>query len=398
MVMLNGINLAEIQCKELADTIERLNRITDGSYDLYDKNDAAIVRLLDKILKLAKQEKEWYIYFYALHMMIYQRNRSGNNRAIVKYAEIFYKDQAMYMEEALAKYPNTDLSYFNTWILDSIFNAYWYYHQMDDVKMKAFMKRFEESAIKYGKTFTYYKAEMYLAVLYRDVELAKHGKKYFDKYEKEVKSCYICAHKQHLGYYLLLDNLNKAEELLNDYINHNIPSRHLWCYKYCQAAENLALYLSVLEDCILLGKMDYFNYFCENYWKKQPRENWRADAGRTHRSLSMLLCALNNNFDELDEDLREAEMRIKEAEKKSTVDNMLYMLEWWRYFDLLDKSGVHAVAMDLPELKEDENGMLSVRELSQYMEQRADDYGMKFAKARKQFDYQLVKSMFLKMV
>ena len=57
-------NMADrIENKELADAVRRVQALTDGGYELYDRNAAAIMKLLQKILRLAKKEKEWYLFF-----------------------------------------------------------------------------------------------------------------------------------------------------------------------------------------------------------------------------------------------------------------------------------------------------------------------------------------------
>lgn len=410
----------EIANTELAKAVRQLHKISDGGYELLDANHHAIVKLLKKALKLARQEKEWYVYFEGMQDILYQYSRSGDYWEIVKYAEIFYRDCALYMEQALAKYPDTDISYLNTWIYYEIFAAYWCYHQIDDSKMDSFMKQYEENAVKYGKTFCYYECEMELATLYRDAEMAKHGALYFEKYESEMLSCYVCGHKQYLGYYLLLNNRNKAEELLLTFLHRRIPKEHLWCYTYCQEAENNSLYALVLEYCMKLGRAEDFRYFYKKYWAKQPDENWRAKEERWQRTLSMYLCAVAGHFEQMEEDLRQAEEDVKTADRRHTLDNAKDGLLWWCYFALLDRTGVHEVSVNLPgleacagetaaessdrsreeadsgkqEVSRNETRLVSCLTLSRYYEKRADDYGMKFAAARKKYDYQAMKDSY----
>lgn len=399
--VLNNTNPEEIANTELANMVRQLHKISDGSYELQDANHHAIVRLLKKALKLAKQEKEWYVYFEGILDLLYQYSRSDDHLEIVRIAEVYYRDSALYMEQALAKYPDTNLSYLNTWIYDEIFEAYWCYHQIDDSKMDAFMKQYEENAIKYGKTFCYYKCEMELAALYQDVEMAKHGALCFEKYESGMLSCYVCGHKQYLGYYLLLDNRKKAEELLLTFLHRRIPKEHLWCYEYCQEAENNALYATLLKYCLRLGKIEDFRYFYKKYWAKQPGESWRAKEDLWQRTLSMYLCAIAGHFEQGEEDLRQAEEDVKNDARRHTLDNAETGLMWWCYFALLDRSGVHEVSVNLPGLENSGHGesdsgqdKISCRVISGYFEKRADDYGMKFAAARKKYDYQSMKNSY----
>lgn len=144
----------QIENVELADIVRKLRRLSDGGYDLLDNNHETIVRLLKRALKLAKQEKEWDVYFEGLEDIIYQYQRASDILEIVKWAEIFYRDSALYMDNALPNYPNSRLGYYNTFTYELIFNAYRDSCEIDDAKMDVFMKQYEENAIKYGKTYT----------------------------------------------------------------------------------------------------------------------------------------------------------------------------------------------------------------------------------------------------
>ena len=70
---------------------------------------------------------------------------------------------------------------------------------------------------------------------------------------------------------------------------------------------------------------------------------------------------------------------------------MEHFLYWHCYFELLDKSGVHEAVCEMPELSGDENGKISCAALSRYFEEKADDLGMKFERARAKFDYTFLK-------
>ena len=402
--MLFQRNMADgIKNRELADAVRRAQALTDGGYELYDRNAVAIMKLLQKILRLAKKEKEWYLYFYALYEIMYESGRCGDLLAVVKYAEVYYKDCALYMDKELPNYPNTQMAYMNAWIYGKIFDAYGEYYQIDDIKMDAFMKQYEETVIKYGKVYNYYTAEMELAALYRDKELAEHGRRGFERYEAELKSCYVCGHIQYFSYYLLMDKKQKAEELMLDFLHRNIPKNALWCYDYCEDAEAVNLYRSMLSACLLLGKAEYFRYFFQKYWMTMPRKVPR----RQEWAIIACLCAIAGNFEDLEADLRSVEKNLEEQESMSTVRNMENFLCWWCYFTLLDRSGVNEVEINIPELISDEkkeNGensqggealaKISCLAIAKYFEKLADDYGMKFAKARSKFDYQSVKETY----
>ncbi len=71
-------------------------------------------------------------------------------------------------------------------------------------------------------------------------------------------------------------------------------------------------------------------------------------------------------------------------------------IDWWCYFILLHKSGVHEVEIRLPGLDTDEEGKASALAVSAYMEKKADEYGRKFAQARTGFDYEFLKDSYRK--
>ncbi len=391
MAMFENIKINELGNSDLADAVSRARRLTSGSYSNYERNEESLSRLLPQIMKLSRQEKEWYLYFDALYNRIYLANRAGDTRTIVKYAEIYYRDSALYMDREIPNYPGTDLAEHNTWIYLYIRDAYESYWEIDDARMDSFMRQYEEAALKYGQAYWYYRGEMQLALLYRDEALMEHGKRGFDKYEKEMRSCYICGHLECLAYYIMKDRLESAEGLLLDYRNQRIPRQHRWCYQYCQNAETQSLYASVLEYSLNLGKTETFRYFLEKYWMEQPRECQRGEKERWYCNLSIYLCAITGNFDALESDLAVAREDMEKMETYSTVSRIKTCLQWYCYFILLDKSGVHEVDLCLPKTED----RISALEAGRYMERIADENGEKFSRARAKYDYALVKAAYL---
>lgn len=392
--MFSDIKTAEIHNSELAGAIRRAKNLTSGSYADYERNEKTLAPLLSRILKLSRQENEWYIYFYAIYNRLYLARRVDDDRAVIKYAEIYYRDSALYMDRELPNYPNTSMAVLNVWIYGYIHSSYMNCREIDDARMDTFMKRYEEAVLKYGQPFRYYKHEMELALLYRDKEMAEHGRKNFEKTEKEMESCYICGHTQYLGYYILMDRMEKAEELMLDYINRNIPKKHLWCYKYCQNAETQSLYADMLSYSLNLGKPEVFRYFYEKYWLAQPRECQRGTKERWYYNLSIYACAIDGNFDALEEDCAEAQEDIDEMATYTTVSQITTGLQWHCYFALLDRSGVREVNIRLPESEGAEEGKCSALAVSRYMERVADENGKKFSQARAKYDYPLDKAVY----
>lgn len=385
--------LNQIRSEEIKELVVRSQELTQGGYDLYDQNYKVLSSILKKLLKLTKQEKEWYLYFYALYDLLYLNVRDNNYAEIVKYAEIYYKDSARYMDKELPNYPGTGMACLNVGIYHDIFDAYCGYYQIDDARMDAFMKRYEEAVFKYGQPYFYYIDEMALGMLYHDAGRAEKMARNFLVYEKEIKSCYVCSHMEYLFHFLLVGQVQKAEELMLDLIHKNIPKKHLWCYKYCQRAEPDSMYISVMATCVECGKKEEFLYFYEKYWKMLPVETQLDTEGS---EFQRLMCVFGGHFDNLENDIEQVIDDINEVNKDTTVNNMYAFLNWWCYFALLDRSGVHSVKIQIPGLETDEAGTVDSLAVSGYMEDLAAAYGRKFSQVRAQFDYDFVKTSYEK--
>ncbi len=387
----SDIKLNQIGSDEIRRLVGRSQELTRGSYDLYQQNYKALSSVLKKLLKLTKQEKEWYLYFYTLYDLLYLNGCDNNYAEIVRYAELYYKDCALYMDRELPNYPGTSMAHLNTWIYDDIYDAYCAYHQIDDARMDVFMERYEAAALRYGQAYHYYSDEMNLAMLYQDTDRVQKAARNFLIYEKEIESCYVCRHLTYLLHFLFIGQVQKAEEMMLDFIHKNIPKKHLWCYKYCRSAEPDSMYLSVLRTCVQAGKRETFIYFYEKYWKELPAETQLNTEGSEFQNL---LCAFGGHFDKLEEALKQVIEDIDEVNKDTTINNMYAFLEWWCFFYLLDQSGVHFVKIQLAGLETDGEGMVSALAAGQYMEELADSFGTKFAQARRQFDYGFVKDAY----
>ena len=354
---------------------------------MYDQNEDTIIRLLDKILLLSKKEKEWYVYFDALYNMLYILTRGGNHKKILKYAEIYYKDSAEYMDKELPNYRDTDMAETNTYCCSNIFDAYIGYHQIDDKKMEDFMKMYKETVHKYGGEVHYYKDEMSLSALYRDKEWFRQAKNNFEKYE--VENCYVCMHLPYFSYYFLNHDMESAEEFLDTILKRKIPKKHQWCYERCQNTRMQTLYHHVLEDCISVGNAEYFHYIYEKYWKKTAKRQ-NPENGRSSIGTSAFCCAIAGDFSEMEWDLQRAEEEIQSLSKYSTENACHRCLRWWGYFKLLEKSGVEKIELALPQREK----KILTAEAAAYFEEKADEYGKLFENARKRFDYSLIKNTY----
>ena len=97
-------------------------------------------------------------------------------------------------------------------------------------------------------------------------------------------------------------------------------------------------------------------------------------------------------YDRLVDKVSGVDIGEQQEQKDTTLDDMDSSLNWWCYFTLLDRNGVHTVPITLPGLNTDENGQVSTLAVSAYMEERADLFGGQLAQARAAFDYAFIKA------
>lgn len=386
-----GVGVEQLKNDNLARLVRSVQNMTRGSYQMYNQNYGSLSSMLKKILQLSKQEKEWYLYFETIDDLLNLNSRVHNYAEIVKYAEIYYKDYDAHMEAELPNYPNTLLGALNTWIYEKIFEAYYEYYQIDDAKMEIFLKRYEQVALQFGKEYTYYSGLIKLGMLYRDMERTQEAARKFLVYADDMARtyCYVCGHFPYLGQLLLTRQDQKAEELMLKMLHKNIPQKYQWCYRQCEMVQLDAMYVCMLCMSVRSGRIDAFHYFYKKYWSKLERKNQCApDNG----SFQRLMGVYGGYFDRIEEDLQQALDNIKDENKHTTIGNMYEFLQWWCYFCLVDRGGIHKISIALPELELDENGQVSTLEFSDYLQKKADIYGRKFAQVRAKFDYDHVKA------
>lgn len=148
-----------------------------------------------------------------------------------------------------------------------------------------------------------------------------------------------------------------------------------------------------MEVCVRCGRRENFLYFYKKYWMELPLET-RLDADAN--AFQRLLSAFGGCFDQLENTLETAVEWIDKENKDTTVNNMYTFLELQHYFTLLDQSGVHTVKVSFPGLETDETGQASTQCVIDYIQEKADAYGGKFAQRRRQFDYEFVKDSYQK--
>lgn len=389
--MFNSIERNHVQSPELLKLIDKANQLTDGDgYKLYDDNAESLERVLDKILVLAKQEKEWYCYFIVLYEMLYLLDRSEKHMKVLKYAEIFYRDSKLYFDLAVSNHPGTGLGNYATWSYGMIYSTYKKFPQITDEKMQTFMESFRKTALQYGDPKEYFHDMLKLALVYRDKEMAKQNKEGLEQYE--IKSCYLCAVRPILGYYLLCEDYEALEQMIKEIRTRTIPMQHRWCYRHCHLAKDKELISAVLDYCTLLGRSAYFHKLL-----KENAELFRIKDGDWDTSIACYHACVGD-WTYLEEHIEQAEEDVKDWKhgRQSATGHLYNCLCWYCYFVLLDRQGTHAVRIGLEgnEVPQLENGNCSCLELAAYFEQEADTIGAQMEASRKKFDYGAIKKSY----
>lgn len=386
-----GFKRKYVQSIEILGLINKANQLTDGDgYQLYTVNAESLERVLDKILAIARQEKEWYCYFYTLYEMLYLLDRVGKHKKILKYAEVFYRDSTRYLDFAVPSYPDVKLGEYSTWSYNMIYSTYKKFPQITDEKMEEFMNQYRESVRKYGQEKSYYGDALKLALLYKDVKKAKQAKEGLE--QSEIKSCYLCAMTPVLGYYLLCEDYESLEYMIDEFRTRSIPMQHRWCYKHCYLAEDKELVMRVLGYCLLLGRSEYFHKLLEN-----NRDLFQV-RGECMGTSEAYYYACLGDWTQISNALERTEDDIKDWKngEQSALGYLYDCLCWHCYFTMLDEQGTHEVATALAgkEVPETKSGECSCMELSAFFETEADRIGTQMEASRKKFDYQALKQSY----
>lgn len=396
-------NYDGVQSREILNLMEKANKLTDGDgYKLYDDNAESLERILDKILITAKQEKEWQSYFRALYEMFYLLSRGDKCIKMLKYAEVFYRDSALYMDIAVADYPDIDTGYYSILCYSQIFSVYKKFPQITDEKMEAFMKQYRQTVEKYGEDKNYYQDKLTLSLLYKDMTTAKMEKEKLE--QSDIRSCYLCAMKPVLGYYLLCEDYESLEHMIFEIRTRQIPAKHRWCYAHCYLAEDRELIREVLGYCLMFGRSRYFHKLLD---ENRSLFEIKPDDAET---LEFYLYACLRDWTNLIAAVKEMEKDVENWQKgqQSALGYMHDCLCWYCYFTMLDREGrkeaatepdrfeTHEVVTKLAEKVNTEYGKLeneecSCLDIAAYFEKEADKIGVQMEASRKKFDYSALK-------
>lgn len=389
--MFHNIRGSYIQSEELLEDVRKVQKLSYGhGEENYDNNEERLERLLDKILALAKRENEWYCYFKAFQEMLYLLQRAAKYKKIIKYAEILYHDSEQYLDLAISRYPEENLAVYVSWSYQMIYAAYVLFPEITDKKMDYFMEKYRKTALKYGGENTYYDSMLRLACLNHDKEMAEQSKRKLE--QCKITSCYLHAKLPIFEYYLLCEDYEGLEQMLDQFRSRAIPAVHQWCYETCPLADDRNLIPMLLDYCIHQGRSVYFHKLLGEY-----REVFLSHSGEWATN-EVYFYACTGELGYVKEHIERAEGDIEER-KNGEYTEFVYLydcLRWHCYFTRLHRLGIHEVSSKLagdivPETTE---GMCASLELADYFEKEADIIGAQIDFSRKKFDYQLLKETY----
>ncbi len=224
---------------KLWELVQRANHLTEGGYEVWDDNAAALVPVMERILVLSREREEWQIYFYDMAKLFWFIRRSTVNNIPLsfKISEMFHHDFTQRLGENVG-------SFGSEWRVDlasKILSFYCEYPQMDDRKIERMMDVFCECEKRYGGQWNYgnYTAVMDFALLNKDKALAEEAAKKLKAAPYDGRCyCYVCNYaRPMIGYYILHKESEEAKEMVLRIIGKDIPAKYRWCFEECQQAD-----------------------------------------------------------------------------------------------------------------------------------------------------------------
>lgn len=360
-------------------------------------NSEQIIPLMPKLLSLAKAEKEWYLYFDGLYDLIYRltwQAQKAGPRKVIQYAEVFYKACSLYLEEALALCPDSDLAITVSFTYSYIFKNYSQFYQIDDQKMDYFWKHYRHIVDQYGGERDYWECRMEYAFMMRDREMAAEAMAGIQKYPMEL-GCYICHNGALLESAMFFGDSEGVRRETDKILNREIPKQYLHQYNTCHNGTAFSQYYEVLERALRCGQSGIFLEFLPEaaaLFKDEP------DAGDKEDTLLCYFRACAGDFSSLEADLKVAALDLEKMDVNTTTDAVDYSLSWYVYFILLCRKGVESVSLSaasplLPPSLPD--GSYSCSGLSACFGQEADRLGALMQKSRRAFPYAALKKDYL---
>lgn len=376
---------------KLWELVKKANHLTEGGYDVWDDNAAALVPVMERILALSKERQEWQIYFYDMAKLFWYVRRSTVNNIPLsfKLSEMFHYDFTQRLGENVGVFGRE-------WRVDlasKILSFYCEYPQIDDGKLERMLGVFRECESRYGGEWNAgdYTSVMELALLNRDKKLAEEaaGKLKRAPFDGHCY-CYVCTYaRPMIGYYILSGEYEEAGEMVSRILQREIPAKYRWCFDECQQADEKEMKDIVLTYCLELAEGGLFRRFFAE-WESFYR---RPQEGAIDDTYRVLFHALAGDWSRQEERLLLAEEddQGRREQKETPLDSLHWSLCWYCCFKLLHERGEGNVSLLLGEGSRRE---WSCQEASKYFEQQADLLGAQMDEARARFRYAEIKRCF----
>lgn len=391
-MIIQNVDFGEVESEELIHLIEQFLDIFDdykGSADL-------IVSVCERAIPLARMEKKWYLFFVFYNTLFLRASSYGDSRKAIKYAEQFFTDCANILPEASVRYSHTNITEAVMNGFSQIFCAYKSYHQITDQKLEEFISFYEKTSQRYGEEYKFHIEILEYGLELMDFDTAKRGYLGIKENPLSGTHCYICMLRQTLGYYAMTGQHEKARAQVKQVIHKRIPAKYRSAYDTCPISNSACQYRNLLNYYARFGERQEYQRILEE--GAIQMENYTDKFGMNAEMAYHL--AVSGRFPHMDTYLNMFLDEVKSMENGGrTYVIMRNMTVWSIYFKKLDKSGIHEIKLEcdsgqIPEKNED--GLMSVKSLSDWCIRNADRLGQKFEEARKLFHYEEFKNNYQK--
>lgn len=352
--------------------------------------------LFYKIIQVSKEEKVLCVYMIVMLDAMYFFS-GGNSRKGIRCAESFLRDGHKLMEEGLSteRYPAAVMTNYMG-IFDYIGENYFGFYQISDKKMERFFDIFRKGMSDYGQEWRYYRTRLKWETLSRNKKGAAAAYKSFNLFSIEKKQCYICSMGPVKGYYILMDEFDKAMDQCHDFIVGNIPKEYMGKYETCESANSYRQYMKLFALCIENEKGEMLARVLPLLYREMQvfPEDYKVSCD------TAFIFAVYDDFEHWENHVREIVWEIEVGKDVPPYDYMYACLKWMVYLKRLNRTGAEwadlAAEVSLPLLPSEE-GKYRVTDLADYFEKLADEIGEKFDKSREGFSYLKRKEFFIEL-
>ena len=104
-MILGGLKRNLVEDDRLWELVNRANHLTTGSYESWENNAPVLVPLMERILVRAREKEDWLVYFFDMSRLFWLIRRNGVHdlRRAFQLAELFHRDNALYLGEEAGK-------------------------------------------------------------------------------------------------------------------------------------------------------------------------------------------------------------------------------------------------------------------------------------------------------